>query len=127
MTIRFERQADFLRIIIEGEMTLEDMYAGVDEIYVAEVPKLVLWDMINATASNNAEDAGTQLQKFSKYATDRGEHRDRGRVALLAPSEILYGLSRMSTSYSLINEAAYKMVPFRDESEAIAWLHEVDD
>lgn len=125
LTVRFERQANFLRIIIEGEMTIEDMYAGVDEIYASDVPKMVLWDMLSASASNDGKDAATQLQDFSKYATDRGGERTGGRVALLASSELLYGFSRMSTSYSQINDAAYTMVPFRDEGEAMAWLGEV--
>lgn len=105
-------------------MTIEDMYAGVDEIYASEVPSKVLWDMMNATASTDSEDAATQLRAFSKYATDRGKKRTGGRVALLAPTDLLYGFSRMSTSLSETNEAAYTMVPFRDEAESIAWLNE---
>ena len=86
-----------MRIILEGEMTLEDMYAGVDEIYAAEVPQMVLWDMMEATVPD-VEDTAGQLRNSSEYATERGKNRADGRVALLVPTELQYGLARMSTS-----------------------------
>lgn len=125
MAVRFERAPNFLRIIIDGEMTIEDMYAGVDEIYVADVPQMVLWDMMGATVAD-VDDAGGQLRNFSEYATERGKNRADGRVALLVPTELQYGLARMSTSFAQVNQAAYNMIPFRDESEAMAWLREVE-
>ena len=120
MAVRFERAPNFLRIILEGEMTIEDMYAGVDEIYVADVPQMVLWDMMEATVPD-VEDAAGQLRNFSEYATERGKNRADGRVALLVPTELQYGLARMSTSFAQVNQAAYNMIPFRNESEAITF------
>ncbi len=121
MPVRFERAPDFLRIILEGSISLTDLYDGVDEIYATTVPTMVLWDMLNATAGDD-EDVPEKLRAFSKYAAAKGIDRDNGRVALLAPNALQFGLSRMSTTFAEHNEAAYNMQPFRTEDEALRWL-----
>lgn len=128
MPVRFERDKDFLKIILEGTIRLEDLYAGVDEIYAQEaVPSKVLWDMHNGYPDED-DDTSASLREFSKYATTKGKDRANGKVALIAPSALKFGLSRMSTTFAEQNNAAYNMKPFRDESEAMAWLRgEIDD
>ena len=103
-------------------MTLEDLYDGVDEIYAGTVPKMVLWDMLNAQPGND-EDVPEKLQSFSNYAVEKGKNRADGRVALLASSALQYGMSRMSTAYAEQNNAAYNMQVFRTEEEAMRFLH----
>ena len=105
-------------------MTVEDMYAGVDEIYVGDVPKMVLWHMLGTTIPDQVGDTSNQLRLFSEYATKKGKNRSDGRVALLVPTEVQYGLARMSTTFAELNDAAYSMVAFREESEALAWLYD---
>lgn len=121
MPVRFERKDDLLRIILEGLVTLDDMYAGVDEIYAAAVPSMVLWDMQLASVSEE-DDIPGKLRAFSQYATEKGKDRKDGRVALLAPTALQYGLSRMSTAYAENNQAAYAMQVFRTEAEAMTFL-----
>lgn len=128
MPVRFERDDDFLKIILEGTISLEDLYAGVDEIYAYEaIPQKVLWDMHNGYPGED-DDISASLREFSRYATAKGKDRSNGKVALIAPSALNFGLSRMSTTFAEQNNAAYDMKPFRDESEAMAWLYgDTDD
>ena len=123
MPIRFEKDEELLKIILEGEIFLDDLYAGVDEIYKSEVPEMVLWDM-RLSSAGEVPDTATLLQEFSTYATERGKGRTNGRVALLSPNNFQYGLSRMSTAYAEQNHADYSMQVFREELEALAWLRQ---
>ena len=123
MPVRFEREKSLLRIILEGDVTFEDMYAGVDEIYAtAEQPTMVLWDSRAANANPTVDDAAGLMKSFSEYAVEKGKDRENSRVALLSPANLHFGMARMSTAYAEQNNAAYNMQVFREEADAMAWL-----
>ena len=125
MSVRFTRNDNLLRIILEGETTLDDLIAGVDEVYREAIPQFVLWDSSNTTVSE-ADDAGNQLRALSEYAVKKGKHRTNSRVALVSPANAQYGLGRLSTALAENNNAAYNMSVFRNEEEALAWLYAED-
>jgi hypothetical protein len=128
LPVRFARENELLRIILEGDIAIEDMYAGVDEIYASdEQPRIILWDSRGANTTLTTGDSADLLKTFSEYAVERGKDRANSRVALLSSADIHFGISRMSTAYAEQNNAAYNMQVFRDETEAIAWLNSESD
>lgn len=54
------------------------------------------------------------------------ERADRiGRVALLAPTDVRFGLSRVAAAYGAMEGMEYEV--FREEADALAWLAEATD
>lgn len=60
-----------------------------------------------------------EIQKLSKPRIDKNIHT--GKIAIIAPSDIMFGLSRMHQTLSEV-EMPYNLHVFRDTASAMKWL-----
>ena len=80
---------------------------------------LLLWDMSQAELSNVTPDI---LKRFVTRAAELGKSRKGTRTAVIAPSDLQYGLGRMSEVFMDLESAAFSFRAFRSEEDALRWL-----
>jgi hypothetical protein len=78
----------------------------------------VLWDLRGLDAARYGVPQMRPLLAAVRSRRERGEPAPR--VALLAPSDLIYGVARMYASYAESDFPAVAV--FRSEAEALAWL-----
>lgn len=97
-------------------MTLDVVLEIIDALCVdgAYATPSRLWDFRGCTMELSNDD----LRRIVEY----GSLRDRkpGRVAILADTDLVYGLSRMYEVFRSSDRSEYRA--FRDEGQALEWL-----
>lgn len=97
-------------------MTLDVVLEIIDALCVdgAYATSSRLWDFRGCTMELSNDD----LRKIVEYGSARD--REPGRVAILADTDLVYGLSRMYEVFRSSEGAEYRA--FRDEEQALEWL-----
>lgn len=115
-TIDSEAAAGWPRVTVEGHVTLDVVLEAIDALCVdgAYATRSRLWDFRGCTMDLSNED----LRRIVEY----GSARDRGpgRVAILADSDLVYGLGRMYEVFRSSRSSEYRA--FREEGPALEWL-----
>jgi len=107
-----------LCVVIEGDPKVSDIKSVLDQIR-NESGYLNLyrfWDFRLSKFDFSAED----LQEIASYASSADNKQSK--VAMLVGQDLSFGVSRMYEVYRQTDKTAVKV--FREESEAMAWLHE---
>ena len=111
-----------------GRIDRPEVLAALDEFYTDDsLPSLVLWDFSNVDeVALTAADVEIIARYPLKYRSS-GQLKG-GRRAILAPTDLGFGLSRMlDTIKELTPElSSYRTRAFRGRDEAVAWLEQAD-
>lgn len=115
-TIRSEAAAGYPWVETEGHVTLDVILAAIDDLCVdgAYATPCRLWDFRGCTMALSND----ELRQIVAYGSARD--REPGRVAILADSDLVYGLSRMYEVFRSSGSSVYRA--FREEAQALAWL-----
>ena len=97
-------------------MTLDVVLEIIDALCVdgAYATPSRLWDFRGCTVDLSNDD----LRQIVEYGSARD--REPGRVAILADTDLVYGLSRMYEVFRSSDRSEYRA--FRDEDRATDWL-----
>ena len=124
MAITYHLEGDILYTTIEGATGYADVKAYMD-LVIAEpwfrpgMPSIVDCRQVKSLFSIS------DLRKTAADARERPEMKVRGRVAVIATSNLIYGLLRM---YEVFSEGGpSEMRVFRQPEEGLAWLKSKDD
>jgi hypothetical protein len=119
VAITYHFEGDFLYTTIAGSTGYEDVKAYLDEVskdprFRPGMPAIIDCRPVRSLFSIS------DLRKTAADARRRPEMQVRGRVAVLASSNLIYGLLRM---YEVFSEGTpNEMRVFREPEEALAWL-----
>lgn len=115
-SIRPDAAAGWPWVTLEGHLTLEVILETIDALCVdgAYATPSRLWDVRGCTVDLSNED----LREIVEYGSARD--RGAGRVAILAGSDLSYGLGRMYEVFRSSRNAEYRA--FREEDRALEWL-----
>ena len=117
-TIRPEAAGGYPWVKLEGHITTADILAAIDALSVEGVyaSRCRLWDFRGCTVDLSSE----ELREIAEIGAARDQ--EPGRVAILADSDLIYGLGRMYEVVRSSPSSEYRA--FRSESEALSWLTE---
>ena len=101
--VRFSKMPEF-----------EDLCDAIDDVTENYPSELRLWDLSSGLNLTNS-----QIEQLAKYG--KSKFRIPSKVAIVAPTDLAYGLLRMYDVYRQ-DELAEVMV-FRTEQEARVWLN----
>ena len=121
ITMQADLGSNITTLTATGQVTANDLLAGLQEFYSRTPTELALCDLSNA-----------DLDSFSRADVERlvgatkrlASVRDRPRTAIVAKGDLGFGLARM---YEILGEAKghpASMRVFRARDEAIQWLRE---
>jgi hypothetical protein len=121
--LRYDKERNILNVFLSGEITIDDFDEIMDSIthsdeFPADVP--TLWDLCEVDVRN----ADTSVIEKVIGVRTRYPERGKTKLALLASSELAFGLSRMYEALSA--DLPQTVGVFRDRAEAQQWLEEND-
>ncbi len=108
-----------------GEVTMEELLDAMSAFYEQGPTTLVMWDMtrLERPPEFGADEARLMVAK----AAEHGPTRPGGRTALVAPSDLTFGLGRMTQAYTDSQPDALAFRVFRNREQALAWLFGDED
>jgi hypothetical protein len=108
-----------VEFILEGKSTLDEVLDIISSHY-CNISKGVLWNFSNGSNLNlRANDMTRIAQKVKKCAIHK-------RTAYVGSVDVEFGLLRMYETYASIQSVPPVMKVFRDRTEAIKWINELD-
>lgn len=122
-----EKQIDEARqltvLTVSGEVTFVEMRRAIESFW--ETPTLtlnVLWDYRQASLKNLSREDHEGLVRVGMKFRDRHAERTGGKTAIIASTELEYGINRASETMTQIEGYPFKVKTFRTVEEAEAWL-----
>lgn len=121
ITYRIDRKAERITATAVGDLTFHDLRAtlGVivrDPDFRPRFDRL--WDLREARTKLS----GDEVRAIATSVRDEvGGHR----IAIVAPSDVAYGIARMYSA--LVEESGIEVRPFRELEGATAWLRELQE
>ena len=106
-------------VIIKGidQLSFHDIVMALRYLYSCQAAGNMLWDFSEASlAPVSTED----ILKIVEFSVRNVESRELSKVAIVAPRNLEYGVSRMFQSYG--GKLPFDVSIFRAMDEALAWL-----
>lgn len=104
---------------VVGDVTGEEYEQAICDFYeIGPTTKYVLWDLTEALLEHvkSSEVFGLQIPRSA------ASKREGGKTAIVAPSDLAYGLARMYESGAADGELPFSTSIFRTPEEAMQWL-----
>jgi hypothetical protein len=124
-----ERQVDeaarITRLIVVGEVNAEEMRQAIEQFW--EAPRLtqdVLWDYRQADMNKLRRNELEELVRVGLRYRHRHVERTGGKTAIVASSDLEYGMMRASATLTKMESYPFEVRTFRTVEEAEAWLAE---
>ena len=105
--------------VVTGPVSETQMYRSLEDSYDPEPTALILWDMSQSDLSHIKPEI---IRKFMRRAAELGVIRQDGRTAVVASSDLQFGLARMSESFADLESIPFSFKAFRSRQEAMLWL-----
>ena len=102
-------------------MTIQEIIEYVNRFYKSSPTLKSLWDFTNATIDYLIAD---DMRTLFKLTNAMGSVREGGKTALVAPTDLGYGLSRMFQIMADTEDFPFNINVFRTLKEANQWLLE---
>lgn len=126
VTVTKDPERDLTIFKTTPPVTADEMAAAIDAFWSSDdITKNVLWT--GERGASIAHMTRDDLQKIAgvyKRHADRLHLRQGGKTAVVAPSDIDYGLSRVTEALHTSGRPAppYEFTVFRTEQAALAWI-----
>ncbi|MBW2536485.1 MAG: STAS/SEC14 domain-containing protein [Deltaproteobacteria bacterium] len=119
------RDTDTTVLTVSGEVTPDEMKRAIEQFWEAEHVTLdVIWDYSAASMARlQGTDLGDLVDVGLRYP-DRLRERAGGRTAIIAPSDVAYGMMRISETLSEMAGYTFEVRVFRSREAGEAWLAE---
>ena len=106
---------------VTGELSFEDILHTIKAFYADDPTNNVLWDLIDTTKANLDSE---KVESIAALRSNYAGTREPGKTAIVAKSDLLFGLSRMLEVNSELQNVSYPIMVFRNLDDAYQWLNE---
>jgi len=123
ITSQVDKTKNLVIYTLTGELTLDDIQSTIKSFWEAQELTLnALWDARRAKLTNLESSDMESITAFIGQYTHRFEERKGGKSAVVASSDLQYGLSRILGTLYEIKDFPTKLQTFRQMDEAMEWL-----
>jgi len=123
ITSQVDKTKNLVIYTLTGELTLDDIQSTIKSFWEAhELTLNALWDARRAKLTNLESSDMESITAFIGQYTHRFEERKGGKSAVVASSDLQYGLSRILGTLYEIKDFPTKLHTFRQMDEAMEWL-----
>jgi hypothetical protein len=121
MTIDSDRDParDLTIFTVRGQLTFDEQMEILVEFYGGDPTANVLWDFRGIEGNRISSD---ELRKIIVFIKQHEHKRPGGKTAMVAGTDLDFGLSRMSDAYAETEKLPWKIRPFRSMEEALDWI-----
>ena len=123
ITSQIDQTKNLTIYTLTGELTVDDIQSAIKSFYEAHKLTLKgLWDARSAKLTDLKSSDMESIAVFIGRFRDRFEERKGGKSAVVASSDLQYGLSRILGTFYEIEESPIQLKIFRVMDEAMEWL-----
>ena len=123
ITSQVDKTKNLVIYTLTGELTLDDIQSTIKSFWEAhELTLNALWDARRAKLTNLESSDMESITALIGQYTHRFEERKGGKSAVVASSDLQYGLSRILGTLYEIKDFPTKLQTFRQMDEAMEWL-----
>ena len=123
ITSEVDKTRNLTIFTLTGELTLDEILGALKSFWEdRELTLNTLWDARNAIVTNIRSSELQNIAGFIGQYRNRFEERENGKAAIVAPTDLQYGLSRILGTFYEREGLPIKLQPFRTMEEAIQWL-----
>jgi hypothetical protein len=112
-------ELDVTETIVIGELSVADVLGQIDSFYSGPVTRHVLWDISQASFTSADMD---DFRRIAAAVAQVSRRRAGGKSAVVAASDLSFGLSRMYQAYRETHNIESSYMSFRTRETALAWL-----
>jgi hypothetical protein len=117
MPIRTSVKQSLTVFTAEGPLSVDDIVEAITSFYKNGRTKDSLWDLRKALLKDYPAEGA---QRISQVASVYRQERAGGKTAIVAPRDVVYGISRMHQAY--MADFPWKLEVFRTIDDACGWL-----
>lgn len=123
ITLKVDKAKSLTIFVMTGEPNLDEIHNAIRSFWEAhELTVSALWDVRQAQLNNlKSSDVEKIAAIIGQYA-HRFEERKAGKTAVVASSDLQYGLSRILGTFYEIEDFPTQLKIFRIMDEAFEWL-----
>ena len=119
--VRIESESDLTVYTVIGSVTADDIQHIIKKFYEDHITQNVLFDLSKSDVSRlSADDVHSIAHTPRKCA----ETRTGGKTAIVAPTDITFGLTRMYEFMTEVQNFSFTTQTFRTSQDAYQWLFE---
>ena len=123
ITSKVEKTKNLTIYTLTGELTLDEILNALKSFWEAHTLTLnLLWDAQGAKVNQLKSEEVAKIIEFIGQYKHRFEERKGGKAAIVASSNLQYGLSRIMGTFYEIEGFPTQLKIFRIMDEAIKWL-----
>lgn len=117
---KVDRSKNLSTYVFAGRITSDDLTDTVKDIFKGEITNNLLLDFRQAQPDENF--LSQDLEKIARITKQYWELRKSGKTAIVASTDIAFGLARMYEVFVRIEELTHSVRVFRSMDDAIEWL-----
>ena len=111
---------DLTTFTLNGVTSADDLMDTLKSFFDGKPTAKVLWDLREAEFEKGM--TNEDLEKLAKYSRRRQPPSARGKTAIVASSDLAYGLSRTFGAFAEIEGVKNPVEVFRSMDKAVKWL-----
>jgi hypothetical protein len=128
ITSKIDKRMNLTTFTLTGELTMDEILGALKCFWGGrELTLNTLWDTRNAIVNNLKSSEMGNIAEFIGQNRNRFEERKDGKAAIVASTDLQYGLSRILGTLYERESVPIKLRPFRKMEEAIQWLGQSSD
>ena len=117
--VRVDAQADLTVCTVLGRVAAEQVEEAILKFYDGNVTLNVLWDLSKGDVSHLTS---SEIHAIAQTPRKFSHMRSGGKTAIVAPTDITFGLTRMYQLVTDVQDLPFETRIFRSTSEAYEWL-----
>jgi hypothetical protein len=123
ITLKVDKKRNLTIFSLTGELTMNEILGALKSFWEGrELTLNTLWDTRNAVVTKLKSSEIGNIARFIGQYRNRFEERKNGKAAIVATTDLQYGLSRILETLYQRENVPIKLQPFRTMEEAIQWL-----
>ena len=115
-----DKSRDLTTYTFMGEISAKDLIKIVEDFYEGELTENLLLDF--RQAKPNQQFLSRDLENTARVAKKYWELRKKGKTAIVASTDISFGLARMYEAFTKIEDMTHSVRVFRSMDKASEWL-----
>lgn len=117
---KYDNRNQLTVLKVSGEVTVEDLIAGIRQYYSKSLTGNLLWDFLDATIELISPE---DFSAIAKAAASRIDESKQGKTALVAGTNFNMGLGVMYRAMANMAGIDHEYKFFRNMADALAWLN----
>jgi hypothetical protein len=107
---------------VSGDVKADEILSALKAFWEGEVTLNVLWDARGASGIDLESFHMEAFADFSSHYGDRLKDRQGGRSAIVSPTDLEFGLSRIVEISQSLRDSPFEIKVFRSIDDAKEWL-----